>query len=129
MTAPTLDLPAAAALLHQHEHTVEAWARAGKVPAHRVGRRYVFITAELLAWIAAQPATRDAACRSTDAPAAATGGSSSARQARRRLENLLAPPTAPLRRNTTTAAPPNSGASAASASVLELHSRQRLPTG
>lgn len=83
MTAPTLDLPAAAALLHQHEHTVEAWARAGKVPAHRVGRRYVFITAELLAWIAAQPATRDAACRSTDAPAAATGGSSSARQAHR----------------------------------------------
>ncbi len=43
----TLTLPEAAALLHQHPHTVEAWAREAKIPAHRVGRRYLFLRTEL----------------------------------------------------------------------------------
>ena len=47
----------------------------------------------------------------------------------RQLKSLLAPATAPRRRSTTTVAQRNSGESESSATVLELHSRMRLPTG
>lgn len=122
----TLNLVGAAALLHQHEHTVEDWARRGMIPAHKVGRRWVFLRAELLAWIAEQPATREVRCSTN---AAVSGGSSYPSLARSRLESLLAQPTGKPHRNTTTPARRNSGASTNSANVRELHSRRPLPIG
>src|SRR5438552_1672317 len=107
---PTLDLRSAAALLHQHEHTVEAWARKRKIPAHRVGRRWLFVSEELIDWIREQPGGLE--CRSTGA--AASGGACSPQKATQRLRSLLAPATVKRRRNGTTAAPPNSGASESS---------------
>src|ERR1700731_4121192 len=89
---PTVDLPGAAELLHLNEHTVEAWARQGRIPAHRVGRRWLFVTAELVEWVKEQPGG-DPQCRSTGA--AASGGASSPAKASRRLRNLLAQPTEP----------------------------------
>ena len=38
----TLDVREASKLLHLHEKRVQALARAGKLPAHRVGRRWLF---------------------------------------------------------------------------------------
>ena len=35
----TLDLKGAAELLRQHEHTIEAWARQGRIPFARIGRK------------------------------------------------------------------------------------------
>ena len=69
-----LTLPEAAALLHQHEHTVELWAREAKIPAHRVGRKYLFLRSELIDWISKQPAKR-APCPSI-AEVTPTGSSS-----------------------------------------------------
>lgn len=122
----TLDLSGAAALLYQHEHTVEDWARRRIIPAHKVGRRWLFLRAELLAWIAEQPATKEVRCSTS---AAMSGGSSYPSLARSRLESLLAPPTVRPRRSTTTSGRPSSGASTGSANVRELHSRKPLPTG
>lgn len=125
----TMTIDAAAELLHVHVHTLEAWARAGLVPAHRIGRRYLFLRAELLAWIADQPASRNCApCPST--VAAEPGGSSyTPAAAARRLEKALGLTTAARRRNSMTAELPNSGEPESSASVRELHSRKPVPTG
>ena len=71
--SPTLDLKGAAELLRQHEHTIEAWARQRRIPAHRVGRRWLFVTNELIDWIKGQPG--GASCRSTSA--VASGGAPS----------------------------------------------------
>lgn len=122
----TLTTRQAAELLHQHEHTIEHWAREAKIPAHRIGRKYVYMRDELIQWIREQPAKRSA-CPST-AEVKPTG-SSSPGQAKRRLESLLKPATDKPRRNTTTAVRQNSGDSESSATVRELHSRQPLPTG
>jgi excisionase family DNA binding protein len=47
----TLNLSQAAAFLHVHEQTLLKLARAGNVPAAKVGRAWVFIDVDLLAYI------------------------------------------------------------------------------
>ena len=80
----TLDLAAAAKLLKVHPKTLQAMARAGCVPACKVGRAWVFVEALLLdhlksLCLARLTATVDpgaAECRSTAAKTRPSGGSS-----------------------------------------------------
>jgi excisionase family DNA binding protein len=53
-TPSTLNLGQAAAYLHVHEQTLLKLARAGAVPAAKVGRAWVFIDVDLLAYIRAK---------------------------------------------------------------------------
>lgn len=58
----TLDLRGAAALMKIHPRTVEAMARDGRLPAAKIGRAYVLMERDVLAFIErqifAQTATR-----------------------------------------------------------------------
>ena len=58
----TLDLRGAAALMKIHPRTVEAMARDGRLPAAKIGRAYVLMERDVLAFIerqiSAQTATR-----------------------------------------------------------------------
>ncbi len=58
----TLDLRGAAALMNVHPRTVEAMARDGRLPAAKIGRAYVLLARDVLAFveqqIASQTATR-----------------------------------------------------------------------
>ena len=121
---PTVDVRRASVLLHLHPHTVDSWARIGKIPAHKIGRRWLFLTEELLAWVGDQPG-----CKCPYTSAGRSTGYTSPLRAARRLENLLTPVTRRRPRNTTTAGLPNCGALAGSASVLELHLRKPPRTG
>ena len=49
---PLLNAEDAARLLTVHEGTLTRWAREGRVPAHRLGRRVAFRASELNAWLA-----------------------------------------------------------------------------
>jgi excisionase family DNA binding protein len=83
MSASTLDLAGAALLLKVHPKTLQKLARAGMVPAHKVGRAWVFLESLLLEWLRARSLARvsvvdlqeNAECRSTDARTRRTGGS------------------------------------------------------
>jgi len=50
----TLDLQAAAAFLLVHWQTLRAKAQAGEVPAAKLGRRWVFLKADLVAYLRSQ---------------------------------------------------------------------------
>jgi hypothetical protein len=50
-TPNTLDLTQASAFLHVHEQTLLKLVRAGDVPAAKVGRAWVFIDVDLVAYI------------------------------------------------------------------------------
>ena len=74
MTLPnTLNLSQAAKYLHVHEQTLLKLARAGKVPAAKVGRAWVFVDIDLLAYFrgkyrpqkAQGDSIGDLSCRST----------------------------------------------------------------
>ena len=79
----TLNLAQAAALLKVHPKTLERFARAGKVPACKVGRAWVFVERLLIDWLEAQSISRvsvvdlqeKSECRSTDARTRPCGGS------------------------------------------------------
>ena len=47
----TLDLRGAAALMNVHPRTVEAMARDGRLPAAKIGRAYVLLERDILAFI------------------------------------------------------------------------------
>ena len=80
----TLDLKDAARLLHVHPKTLQGLARAGAVPACKVGRAWVFVEQLLLEHLVAKSLARVSVvdlqekteCRSTDERTHRTGGSS-----------------------------------------------------
>ena len=51
---PLLDVHEAAALLRVHPKTIQALARAGKVPCTRMGKYWRFRASSLDAWVAVQ---------------------------------------------------------------------------
>ncbi|MBK5571299.1 helix-turn-helix domain-containing protein [Ensifer sp. SSB1] len=74
MNTPTVGLTGAAEILHVHPKTVEDLIRAGTIPAGKVGRSWVMMTRDVLAYaeklIVAQTAERLVAARrrTTKAP-------------------------------------------------------------
>lgn len=55
---PLLSSSEAAKLLTVHPGTLTRWAREGRVPAHKLGRRVAFRASELNAWLSAGYADR-----------------------------------------------------------------------
>jgi excisionase family DNA binding protein len=86
----TMSLEEAAQILFVHPDTLAGMARAGTVPACKVGRAWVFSTRLVQEWI-------DARCQSTAAKERPTGGSASVSLAER-LAGRLAQTTAGKRR-------------------------------
>jgi len=79
----TLNLQQAAELLHIHPVTLQSRAKAGVIPGARIGRRWVFVEDDVLAYLRAQYPRRalqgdkeTIQCRSTNARIHLTGGSS-----------------------------------------------------
>ncbi len=100
-----LTLPEAAQLLHSHEDTVTEAIRTRGLPAAKVGRCWLFIDDDLIAWLRdqySQPkptAGDDTTCGSTDEARGASGGLTSPSRAARDLFAALAPQTRQRRRN------------------------------
>ncbi|KAB2308493.1 helix-turn-helix domain-containing protein [Betaproteobacteria bacterium SCN2] len=92
----TLDLFAAAELLHIHPVTLRNKARAGEIPGAKIGKSWVFLEVDLIEHIRSQYAPRvmqgeqkeKSLCHSTNAKTRLTGGSSSTTWARRYKEAL-----------------------------------------
>lgn len=82
----TIGLKEAAALLQMSEDALMRKTRAGVVPGAKIGRRWVYIRADLLELI--RQKARETACRSTNTRAVPTGTSALAA----RLDALLARP-------------------------------------
>ncbi len=58
-------------LIKEPIHTVEAWARAGLIPGHKIGKRWKFIRSEIEHWLLSSPGgpMRDAArCQANSSP-------------------------------------------------------------
>lgn len=72
----TLDLRGAAALMNVHPRTVEAMARDGRLPAAKIGRAYVLLQEDVMAFIARQIASQTAA-RGEGMPSGAAHGKAS----------------------------------------------------
>lgn len=117
MTAPTFDLDEAAAFLKLHPKTLQARAKAGTIPGAKLGRRWVFLAADLEKFIREQYA-----CLSTESGGS---GTSTSNTTERELANLLGLPTRKPRRSTTTGDARNSGAT--SNSVIPFRERSATP--
>ncbi len=76
MSAPTLRLAEAASMCGVHPDTLSAMARAGDVPATKIGRSWVFSTRLLQEWI-------DARCQANFDKAAPSRGNAQASLAER----------------------------------------------
>ena len=69
---PLITAEEAAALLSLHCNTVLLWARQGRIPCHRLGRRVAFRASQLNAWLEGQytcPAVRAALTLESEAAA------------------------------------------------------------
>jgi hypothetical protein len=81
----TLDLHAAAELLHLHPVTLRDKARLGEVPGAKIGKCWVFVDVDLIDYIRAQYPSRvmqgdrqeKTLCHSTNAKTRPSGGSKS----------------------------------------------------
>jgi hypothetical protein len=73
----TLDLKAAAALLRLHPDTLRDGAAKGKFPGAKPGKCWVFIEADLLAFLRGEY-VKEKPCRSTSSRAVKSGGQTSA---------------------------------------------------
>lgn len=102
----TLDLESAARLLLLHPKTLQARAAAGTIPGRKIGRRWVFVEADLLQFI-----REGYACHSIRSD---ESGTQTYRSTADDFEAALGLPTAKRRRNGTTGNGPNSGAKASS---------------
>jgi excisionase family DNA binding protein len=109
VTDDTLDLPAAAAFLNLHPSTLQARAKAGKIPGCKPGRAWVFLRSDLIAYL------KGLQCPST---ASEPSGTLTSRQAEAALDALLGPQTGGRRRSTTTSSQPRRGAKTASVTPL-----------
>jgi excisionase family DNA binding protein len=112
----TLDLIEAAHVLRVHPKTLQAMAKAGKVPASKPGKQWVFRIEALDAYL------RSLECPSIESEPSGTSTSSTTAAA---LDALLDLPTGARRRSTTTALPPNSGAKSSSVTPLRARSAPR----
>lgn len=83
--ARTLDLIEAAQFLHVHPKTLQKWARAGVVPACKLGKAWVFLehllverlVTESLLRVSVADSLEKSKCRFTDAKTHLAGGSNS----------------------------------------------------
>jgi excisionase family DNA binding protein len=108
----TLDLRQAAALLKMHPQTVRRRAIAGEIPAAKPGRSWVFVEADLVAWLRARyrgsgqvsqgDREENPLCHSSDARDRGDGGAGSRHQTARRYADLLGLTTAARPRSTRT---------------------------
>jgi len=73
----TLDLESAAALLICHPETVRQMADAGELPAAKVGRAWVFVEVDLIAWLRTQYGREKKPCRSIETKKVRSGTSAS----------------------------------------------------
>lgn len=81
----TLTLQEAAEVLKLHPVTVAEWAAAGRIPAAKLGRRWVFVRDDLIGYVRANYRRRAlqgdgseiSQCHSTNAKTHRSGGSSS----------------------------------------------------
>jgi hypothetical protein len=95
----TLDLHAAAELLHIHPVTLREKARSGEIPGAKIGKSWVFVDVDLLDHIRSQYPARvmqgeqqeKSECHSTNAMILPSGGSSSATWEKRYKEALGQP--------------------------------------
>jgi excisionase family DNA binding protein len=109
MTDDTLDLPAAAAFLNLHPSTLQARAKAGKIPGAKPGRAWVFLRSDLIAYL------KGLQCPST---ASETSTTLTSRQAEAALDAVLGPRTGKPRRSGTTSSRQNLGGKFASVTLL-----------
>jgi excisionase family DNA binding protein len=106
----TLTLQEAAELLKMHPEELRRRARAGKVPAAKPGKQWVFIEEDLQNYLRSLYASQRQALQGEHGSnntwhflnAVAPGGSISPARAARELESLLAPKTSRKPRNFTT---------------------------
>ena len=101
-----LNLQEAAALLCVHKTTLSERAKAGLVPAAKVGRAWTFIEQDLVTFLREQYS-----CHSTKTPAAKSGGSASRSPATNGYENQLVKLLVQRRKESTTNAKQRSGKS------------------
>jgi excisionase family DNA binding protein len=110
----TLTLEEAAALLKLHPEELRRRAKAGRIPAAKIGKRWVLVEEDLVNHIRSQYALRqwqalesdqpkgENRCRFSNAKEAAVGGWISRRRAVRALDAVLKRRTDPPRRSSTT---------------------------
>jgi excisionase family DNA binding protein len=99
-----IGLARAARILRAHVDTVADAIKHRGLPACKVGRSWLLIEDDLVAWIRTQydqgePNPETTPCDSTDAARAAYGGPTSPSRASRALSEALAPRTKPRRAN------------------------------
>ena len=109
MIDDTLNLRAAAAFLNLHPSTLQARAKAGKIPGAKPGRAWVFLRSDLIAYL------RGLQCPST---ASETSTTLTSRQAEAALDAVLGPATGRRRKSGTTSSQPRPGARIASVTPL-----------
>lgn len=99
MDQDTMDLAAAAALLHAEPATVAGCARSGELPGTHIGKGWVFLREDVLAFlrerIAADTAERRARQHPPPLGSVAELGVKSARRPRRAAVPPLPPPVSP----------------------------------
>jgi excisionase family DNA binding protein len=111
----TLTLDEAAELLKTTAETVSDCIHNRGLQAARIGRAYVLVEEDVIAWLRTQYGkAQEAPCVSISATREALGGSISARSPASALDAALAPRTTPRRRNTPPRLRAISGASAGS---------------
>lgn len=98
---PTLTLETAASLLGTTPETVSDCIHNRGLPAARIGRAYVLIEDDVIAWVRTQYGKwREDACGSTSAANEERGGLTSAKSRASALDAALAPATTRRRRST-----------------------------
>jgi excisionase family DNA binding protein len=55
---PMLRVVDVAAWLHMHPDTVVKFARTGQMPGHKVGKRWLFVTSEVVLWVSSVKLTK-----------------------------------------------------------------------
>jgi excisionase family DNA binding protein len=97
----TWSLDEAAAALKTSAETLSDCIHNRGLPAARIGRAYVLVDEDVIAWVRTQYGRfQGDACGSISAANEARGGLTSARSQASALDAALAPATAPRRRNT-----------------------------
>ncbi|MDE1989023.1 MAG: helix-turn-helix domain-containing protein [Betaproteobacteria bacterium] len=101
-----------------HPDTARKMAKAGEVPATKIGRAWVFSSALLQQWI-------DERCRSTNVPVRLTGGSALAARLAARLEQQTVRPRKSSRKSSQSA----SGVVTSSTTVVPFPGGKRPSAG
>ncbi|MBL8518235.1 MAG: helix-turn-helix domain-containing protein [Betaproteobacteria bacterium] len=100
MHPDTLTLDDAADMLKTTPDTVAECIHHRGLPAAKVGRAWVLVREDVIAWLRTQYARKDnTACDSTAAPALTSGTPTSSAQTANALAKALAPETSRRRRN------------------------------